>query len=164
MWKSLSNLCASLKVNSISVSALDLNSMRCAFRIPAPKIITLEKGSEGLGLSIVGGYGSPHGDLPIYVKTIFAKVFFFLFTVLLKSKLVRFLSALYWFAVVCAYWGSGGISFRSHRKHQPGKEMSTMGSQAAVFSVLQWKLVLRFKEHLHLQQHLHWGLTLDVLS
>ncbi|ERE83057.1 inaD-like protein [Cricetulus griseus] len=41
--------------------------------IPAPKIITLEKGSEGLGLSIVGGYGSPHGDLPIYVKTIFAK-------------------------------------------------------------------------------------------
>ncbi|XP_055978259.1 inaD-like protein isoform X2 [Sorex fumeus] len=40
---------------------------------PAPKIITLEKGSEGLGFSIVGGYGSPHGDLPIYVKTIFAK-------------------------------------------------------------------------------------------
>ncbi|XP_028345133.1 inaD-like protein isoform X8 [Physeter macrocephalus] len=43
---------------------------------PPPKIITLEKGSEGLGFSIVGGYGSPHGDLPIYVKTIFAKVFF----------------------------------------------------------------------------------------
>uniref|UniRef100_A0A8D2CM02 InaD-like protein n=1 Tax=Sciurus vulgaris TaxID=55149 RepID=A0A8D2CM02_SCIVU len=41
--------------------------------IPPPKIITLEKGSEGLGFSIVGGYGSPHGDLPIYVKTIFAK-------------------------------------------------------------------------------------------
>ncbi|XP_076420653.1 inaD-like protein isoform X4 [Peromyscus maniculatus bairdii] len=40
---------------------------------PAPKIITLEKGSAGLGLSIVGGYGSPHGDLPIYVKTVFAK-------------------------------------------------------------------------------------------
>ncbi|XP_023370870.1 inaD-like protein [Otolemur garnettii] len=40
---------------------------------PSPKIITLEKGSEGLGFSIVGGYGSPHGDLPIYVKTIFAK-------------------------------------------------------------------------------------------
>ncbi|XP_077189637.1 inaD-like protein isoform X3 [Paroedura picta] len=40
---------------------------------PQPKIIVLEKGSEGLGFSIVGGYGSPHGDLPIYVKTIFAK-------------------------------------------------------------------------------------------
>uniref|UniRef100_A0A7N5JUJ7 PATJ crumbs cell polarity complex component n=1 Tax=Ailuropoda melanoleuca TaxID=9646 RepID=A0A7N5JUJ7_AILME len=40
---------------------------------PPPKIITLEKGSEGLGFSIVGGYGSPHGDLPIYVKTIFTK-------------------------------------------------------------------------------------------
>uniref|UniRef100_A0A3Q0RCT3 PDZ domain-containing protein n=1 Tax=Amphilophus citrinellus TaxID=61819 RepID=A0A3Q0RCT3_AMPCI len=31
--------------------------------------ISLEKGSEGLGFSIVGGFGSPHGDLPIYVKT-----------------------------------------------------------------------------------------------
>uniref|UniRef100_A0A3P9NAJ9 PDZ domain-containing protein n=1 Tax=Poecilia reticulata TaxID=8081 RepID=A0A3P9NAJ9_POERE len=31
--------------------------------------ITLEKGCEGLGFSIVGGFGSPHGDLPIYVKT-----------------------------------------------------------------------------------------------
>uniref|UniRef100_A0A672UFI6 InaD-like protein n=1 Tax=Strigops habroptila TaxID=2489341 RepID=A0A672UFI6_STRHB len=40
---------------------------------PQPKIIALEKGSDGLGFSIVGGYGSPHGDLPIYVKTIFAK-------------------------------------------------------------------------------------------
>uniref|UniRef100_A0A8C0QSN5 PATJ crumbs cell polarity complex component n=1 Tax=Chelonoidis abingdonii TaxID=106734 RepID=A0A8C0QSN5_CHEAB len=40
---------------------------------PRPKIIALEKGSDGLGFSIVGGYGSPHGDLPIYVKTIFAK-------------------------------------------------------------------------------------------
>ncbi|XP_034874300.1 inaD-like protein isoform X5 [Mirounga leonina] len=47
--------------------------VHCVFRTPPPKIITLEKGSEGLGFSIVGGYGSPHGDLPIYVKTIFAK-------------------------------------------------------------------------------------------
>uniref|UniRef100_A0AAY4AWD1 PATJ crumbs cell polarity complex component n=1 Tax=Denticeps clupeoides TaxID=299321 RepID=A0AAY4AWD1_9TELE len=38
-----------------------------------PNNITLEKGSEGLGFSIVGGYGSPHGDLPIYVKTVFSK-------------------------------------------------------------------------------------------
>ena len=37
------------------------------------KAITMERGPEGLGFSIVGGYGSPHGDLPIYVKTVFAK-------------------------------------------------------------------------------------------
>ncbi len=37
------------------------------------KDITLERGSEGLGFSIVGGFGSPHGDLPIYVKTVFLK-------------------------------------------------------------------------------------------
>ncbi|XP_012817001.2 inaD-like protein isoform X2 [Xenopus tropicalis] len=40
---------------------------------PVPKIIHLEKGGDGLGFSIVGGYGSPQGDLPIYVKTIFSK-------------------------------------------------------------------------------------------
>ncbi|KAM4640561.1 inaD-like protein [Discoglossus pictus] len=40
---------------------------------PVPKVIHLEKGQDGLGFSIVGGYGSPHGDLPIYVKTIFSK-------------------------------------------------------------------------------------------
>ncbi|XP_037553698.1 inaD-like protein [Nematolebias whitei] len=40
---------------------------------PQPHSITLEKGSEGLGFSVVGGYGSPHGDLPIYVKTVFSK-------------------------------------------------------------------------------------------
>ncbi|KAG8437100.1 hypothetical protein GDO86_007977 [Hymenochirus boettgeri] len=40
---------------------------------PVPKIIHLEKGTDGLGFSIVGGYRSPQGDLPIYVKTIFSK-------------------------------------------------------------------------------------------
>ncbi|GFY54026.1 multiple PDZ domain protein [Trichonephila inaurata madagascariensis] len=35
------------------------------------KTVTLERGSAGLGFSIVGGYGSPHGDLPIYVKKLF---------------------------------------------------------------------------------------------
>ncbi|XP_030003046.1 multiple PDZ domain protein isoform X2 [Sphaeramia orbicularis] len=37
------------------------------------KTITLERGSSGLGFSIVGGFGSPHGDLPIYVKSVFNK-------------------------------------------------------------------------------------------
>ncbi|XP_048109095.1 inaD-like protein isoform X3 [Alosa alosa] len=40
---------------------------------PKPKNVTLERGAEGLGFSIVGGFGSPHGDLPIYVKTVFSK-------------------------------------------------------------------------------------------
>uniref|UniRef100_A0A286XEJ8 Multiple PDZ domain crumbs cell polarity complex component n=1 Tax=Cavia porcellus TaxID=10141 RepID=A0A286XEJ8_CAVPO len=40
---------------------------------PQCKSITLERGPDGLGFSIVGGCGSPHGDLPIYVKTVFAK-------------------------------------------------------------------------------------------
>nr|XP_057941556.1 multiple PDZ domain protein isoform X2 [Doryrhamphus excisus] len=37
------------------------------------KTVSLERSSSGLGFSIVGGYGSPHGDLPIYIKTIFDK-------------------------------------------------------------------------------------------
>lgn len=40
---------------------------------PQYNTIKLERGPEGLGFSIVGGYGSPHGDLPIFVKTVFAK-------------------------------------------------------------------------------------------
>ncbi|XP_063962810.1 multiple PDZ domain protein-like isoform X4 [Lytechinus pictus] len=35
------------------------------------KTVTLERGPDGLGFSIVGGYGSPHGNLPIYIKTVF---------------------------------------------------------------------------------------------
>ncbi|KAM4611696.1 multiple PDZ domain protein [Polymixia lowei] len=40
---------------------------------PQYNSITLDRGPDGLGFSIVGGYGSPHGDLPIYVKTVFGK-------------------------------------------------------------------------------------------
>lgn len=35
--------------------------------------ITLARGPEGLGFSVVGGRGGPCGDFPIYVKTIFDK-------------------------------------------------------------------------------------------
>lgn len=45
-----------------------------SFSPPQYKTITLERGPDGLGFSIVGGHGSPHGDLPIYVKTVFGKV------------------------------------------------------------------------------------------
>lgn len=109
-------------MNSLSVSALELNSMHCAFRTPAPKIITLEKGSAGLGLSIVGGYGSPHGDLPIYVKTIFPKVFFSIYCSF-KIKASETFKCFVLFAVGCAC-GGGGISFRPHRKALPGEEVS----------------------------------------
>ncbi|XP_077380127.1 multiple PDZ domain protein isoform X3 [Festucalex cinctus] len=37
------------------------------------KTVSLDRDSSGLGFSIVGGFGSPHGDLPIYIKTIFNK-------------------------------------------------------------------------------------------
>lgn len=69
--KSLSK--CSFCIKSPETDIAYLSDIYCVFRAPQPKIITLEKGSDGLGFSIVGGYGSPHGDLPIYVKTIFAK-------------------------------------------------------------------------------------------
>ncbi|CAM9792992.1 unnamed protein product, partial [Lampetra fluviatilis] len=37
------------------------------------RTVVLHRGPEGLGFSIVGGRGSPHGDLPIYVRSIFSK-------------------------------------------------------------------------------------------
>ena len=37
----------------------------------SPAIIELKRGEQGLGFSIVGGFGSPHGDMPVYVKTVF---------------------------------------------------------------------------------------------
>ena len=37
----------------------------------SPAVIELKRGEHGLGFSIVGGFGSPHGDMPVYVKTVF---------------------------------------------------------------------------------------------
>ena len=34
-------------------------------------VIELRRGEHGLGFSIVGGFGTPHGDMPVYVKTVF---------------------------------------------------------------------------------------------
>ncbi|XP_047555367.1 multiple PDZ domain protein isoform X4 [Lutra lutra] len=53
-------------LTSSSIFQEDLGPPQC-------KSITLDRGPDGLGFSIVGGFGSPHGDLPIYVKTVFAK-------------------------------------------------------------------------------------------
>jgi len=38
---------------------------------PTYRNVTIKRGSDGFGFSIVGGYGSSQGDLPIYIKTVF---------------------------------------------------------------------------------------------
>ena len=38
-----------------------------------PNFAFVIRGQHGLGFSIVGGFGSPHGDMPIFVKTVFEK-------------------------------------------------------------------------------------------
>lgn len=37
---------------------------------PVYRNVRLKRGAKGFGFGIVGGHGSPHGDLPIYVKTV----------------------------------------------------------------------------------------------
>lgn len=39
--------------------------------VPPFRTVVLERGDDGLGFSIVGGFGSNLGDLPVYVKCIF---------------------------------------------------------------------------------------------
>ena len=38
---------------------------------PTYRNVTIRRGSDGFGFSIVGGHGSSQGDLPIYIKTVF---------------------------------------------------------------------------------------------
>ncbi|KAJ8262304.1 hypothetical protein GJAV_G00164950 [Gymnothorax javanicus] len=60
--------------SSLSLSGLTSSSIfQDDLGPPQYKTILLERGPDGLGFSIVGGFGSPHGDLPIYVKTVFSK-------------------------------------------------------------------------------------------
>ncbi|KAK2153028.1 hypothetical protein LSH36_310g02048 [Paralvinella palmiformis] len=54
--------------DSVFVSSAD-NEPRVQSQVQT--VILDRHGNEGLGFSIVGGYGSQHGDLPIYIKTIY---------------------------------------------------------------------------------------------
>ncbi|XP_018409340.1 PREDICTED: inaD-like protein [Nanorana parkeri] len=69
----ISAIASQLESMSLSQSMTSEHPGEEADRSPVPNVIHLEKGADGLGFSIVGGYGSPHGDLPIYVKTVFTK-------------------------------------------------------------------------------------------
>ncbi|XP_066576476.1 multiple PDZ domain protein isoform X3 [Amia ocellicauda] len=63
------NAAASLSLSGLTASSIFHDDLGP----PQYKTITLDRGPDGLGFSIVGGFGSPHGDLPIYVKTVFVK-------------------------------------------------------------------------------------------
>lgn len=43
----------------------------CSDRIDKVQTIELQRSDQGFGFSIVGGFGSQQGDLPIYIKTVF---------------------------------------------------------------------------------------------
>ena len=57
---------ATLQVDRFQVVYHDC--ILCTYRI---EVIHLHRGKEGLGVSIVGGKGSTHGDLPIFINQVF---------------------------------------------------------------------------------------------
>ena len=62
-----------LKVGNREKRGLDTSLPPNVVTTGTPKTITLTRGQHNLGFSIVGGFGSPHGDMPIFVKTVFEK-------------------------------------------------------------------------------------------
>ncbi|KAA0722361.1 Multiple PDZ domain protein [Triplophysa tibetana] len=68
-----------ISINGTSSENLSVAEVKALLRNSSGPVIlqfqtiALERGSAGLGFSIVGGIGSSHGDLPIYVKNVFSK-------------------------------------------------------------------------------------------
>ncbi|XKL59691.1 hypothetical protein PGB90_000707 [Kerria lacca] len=54
-----------------SPSTSDNESLTSESDTLACRSVVLKRGSKGFGFSIVGGYGSLHGNIPIYVKSVF---------------------------------------------------------------------------------------------
>lgn len=46
-------------------------SIICSSYSESVKMVTLRRGAQGFGFSIVGGSDSQHGNIPFYIKTVF---------------------------------------------------------------------------------------------
>jgi len=59
--------------NAVATTATTSSTTAGGLVNPTFTRVVLERGSDGLGFSIVGGRGNPQGDLPIFVKTVFER-------------------------------------------------------------------------------------------